>query len=505
MGIKNLFKSFGGARPPESSGYKVRFNRPISAAAIKEIFADCCDFASRSVAIGGAGGKTAELFYIDGLVSGVDVSENLINPLTNSGRFTPGQDERVSAELIIKGVVFAHIAKRRETLNDVVSDVLNGFCALVFPGGTAVTFEIRSHDKRAITPPTEEKVVKGSKDAFIEVIRANSMMVRRKLKNPNLKIKDVTLGDKTMTRVEVFYIKDFTDESLVREVLKRLENIKCEGVITSAMLEEHIADQPKTPFPQLITTERPDKFCLNILEGRVGILVDGLPMGFLAPGTFSQFFKVPEDQANHFAVASMLTVLRYAAMVITLLLPAFYVAVSMYHQEMLPTKLIQSIIDAKQSVPFPTAVEVIMMLIAFELLQEAGLRLPSSIGQTVSILGALIVGQSAVEAKVVSPVVVIVIALAGIAGYTVPNQDMGSALRICRFFMVLLAVAFGMFGLMLGVLLTVYHLCTLESYGVPYMSPLVGLGQRHASRAFLRRSMPNMKIREPELKTKDGA
>ena len=213
---------------------------------------------------------------------------------------------------------------------------------------------------------------------------------------------------------------------------RRLNKIKTDGILTSADIEENISDDPRSPFPQLITTERPDKFCLNILEGRVGILADGLPIGYLAPGTFSQFFKVPEDRAGHFTSATVLTVLRYAALLITLLLPAFYVAVAMYHQEMLPTKLMQSIIRSKQSVPFPTAVEVLLMLISFELLQEAGLRLPDPIGETVSIIGALIVGQSAVEAKVVSPVVIIVVAIAGIAGYTMPNQDMGAALRLCR-------------------------------------------------------------------------
>lgn len=506
MSIKNFFigstDKKNARSEPKFKGYTVQFNIPITAKAIEDIFTDCYDFEARKVIIGGENGKTADMYYIDGLTSGATIAEEILRPLTCDERFDPGLSEEKAAELIIDGVAYAYTVKKRTAMDDVVSDLLNGFCAIVLEKEKkALTFEVKSQDKRSISSPTEEKVVKGSKDAFIEVMKTNSMLVRRKLRDPKLKIKEVVIGDKTQTRVGIVYIKDFTNEELVNEVLTRIKNIDCEGVLTSAVLEEHVADQPKTPFPQLLNTERPDKFCLNILEGRVGILVDGLPMGFLAPGTFSQFFKVPEDHANHFIIASMLTILRYTAMVVTLLLPAFYVAVAMYHQEMLPIKLMQSIIDAKQSVPFPTAFEVIMMLIAFELLQEAGLRLPNTIGETVSIIGALIVGQSAVEAKVVSPVVVIVIALAGIAGYTVPNQDMGAALRICRFLLVIVSIAFGMFGLTVGAVLVVYHLCTLESYGVPYMSPFAGTRGRHVSRAFLRWPMTKIKISETELKT----
>lgn len=224
----------------------------------------------------------------------------------------------------------------------------------------------------------------------------------------------------------------------------------------------------------MIRTERPDRFCMNLLEGRVGLIVDGLPMGYLAPGTFSQFFKVPDDDARHFLVASFLTVMRYFAFSLALVLPAIYVAIVMYHQEMLPMRLLLSIIDSRKAVPFPSAVEVLMMLIAFELLQEAGLRLPNTIGQTVSIIGALIVGQSAVEARVVSPVVVIVVALSGIAAYCMPDQDMSSAVRLFRFLLVIAAILGGMFGVILGFGGIIYHLCTIESFGVSYMEPFAG-------------------------------
>ncbi|MGM9521005.1 MAG: spore germination protein [Oscillospiraceae bacterium] len=496
--LKSKFKKPPAPPPPPD------MQAPVTAAGIEAVFSDCYDFETRELHIGGDENRKAALCFVDGLVSGSDVAEQVIRPLTSPMRFNSGTDMPGVISMLLGGSVYVYTAKKRTTVSDAVEDMLNGFCAIVFDGeNTAVTFEVRSQERRQVSEPKEEKVVKGSKDAFVETIKINSTLVRRKLRNPKLKIRQYTIGEKTDTMAALVYLDGFTNGEIVEEAGRRLSAIKTEGALTSAVIEENLVDNPKTPFPQVMSTERPDKFCMNILEGRVGVLVDGLPLGYLAPGTLSQFMKVPEDHANHFLVASGLTLLRYISMFITLLLPAFYVAIAMYHQEMIPTKLMQSMIVSKQSVPFPTAVEVVMMLAAFELLQEAGLRLPSPIGETVSIIGALIVGQSAVEAKVVSPVVVVVIALAGIAGYTMPNQDMGAALRVCRFLLVLLAIALGMFGLAIGFVLILYHLSTLESFGVPYMTPFAGSEGRYFGRALLRKSMKVKKDTEPALKTGD--
>ncbi len=488
------------AAPPE-----VGSDAPVTAAAVESVFAECYDFASRDLHIGGDIRRKVRLCFIDGLVSGSDVAEQVIKPLTSPERFGAAADVKSVIAMLLGGSVYVYTAKSRTKLGELAGDLLNGFCALIFDAEkTAVTFEVKSQQRRSVESPKEEKVVKGAKDAFVETMKTNTTLVRRKLRNAHLKIKEFNLGKRADTAATLIYIDGFTNEGIVAEAGRRLSKIKTEGALTSAVIEENIVDNPRSPFPQVISTERSDKFCMNILEGRVGILVDGLPLGFLAPGTFSQFMKVPEDHSGHFIVASVLTLLRYFSVILTLLAPAFYVAVAMYHQEMIPVRLLQSMIEAKQQVPFSTAVEVIMMLLAFELLQEAGIRLPSPIGETVSIIGALIVGQSAVEASVVSPVVVVVIALAGIAGYTMPNQDMGSALRLCRFLLVLAAIGFGMFGVALGCALLLYHLSSLESFGIPYMSPFAGSEGRHLSRALLRHSMTDKKDREPELKTGDG-
>ena len=488
----------------KSTGDETDPSSPVSAAGLSAVFADCYDFESRELMLGGDKTKKVTLCFIDGLVSGSDIAEQVIRPLTSELRFSPETSLADSAELMLGGLVYVYTAKKREKLGDAVSDLLNGFCAVIPDGEqTAVTFEVKSKENRSVDAPKEEKVVKGAKDAFVEVLKVNTTLLRRKLRNRDLKIKELKLGEKTNTQAALIYMDGFTNKRIVDEAEKRLSAIKTEGVLTAAVIEENIADNAKTPFPQIIMTERPDKFAMNILEGRVGIMVDGLPMGFLAPGTFSQFFKVPEDHANHCIIASAMTLLRYLSLILSLLLPAFYVAVAMYHHEMIPIKMMQSIIDAKQSVPFPTAFEVLAMLVAFELLQEAGLRLPNPIGETVSIIGALIVGQSAVEAKVVSPVVVVVIALAGIAGYTMPSQDMSAALRICRFALVILAILMGLFGMAVGVSLLIYHLASLETFGVPYMSPFAGADGRHIARALLRYPMKKKRDAEPELEPEE--
>ena len=499
--FKKIFSSENGEVKKDGEH---KYCGPVSAGALSEIFSDCYDYNQRKIYVGGDESRQVVLCYIDGLVSGDQIADDVIKPLTDKFRFQDVKSKE-TIDMLMGGLVYGASVKERDDISDVIDDLLCGYCCLVFEKEKkAITFETKTPEKRSIDLPKEEKVSKGSKDAFIEVIRSNSTLIRRKMKNPDLKFKELVVGKDTKTTVSVAYIKDFTNMDIVNEAVRRLEAIETEGILTAAALEENIVDYPKTPFPQIINTERPDKFCVNLLEGRVGILVDGLPIGYLVPGTFTQFFKVPEDIANHFAVASMLTILRYMALLITLLLPAFYVAVAMYHQEMLPTKLMQSIIDSKQSVPFPTAFEVITMLLAFELLQEAGLRLPNPIGETVSIIGGIIVGQSAVDAKVVSPVVVIVVAVAGIAGYTMPNLDMAAALRLSRLFLVICALFAGIFGVAIGCAMLLYHLCSLESFGVAYMTPFAGAEGKHISRAVLRYPAKEMKLREPALGTKSG-
>jgi hypothetical protein len=386
-----------------------------------------------------------------------------------------------------------------DTMDELVTGLCYGHCAIVMKG-RAYLFQIKTDQRRSVSEPTVEKAVKGSKDSFVEALRVNTNLVRSRLRTPALKLSQTVVGRKSRTDAAVLWIEGAAAPELAQEMLRRLDALDVDGLILPDTLDSGLADSPRSPFPQLIHTERPDKFAAALLDGRVGVLAEGIPVGFLAPAALPEFLKTSEDKAQHFLAASFTLLLRWACLGITLLLPAFYVAIAMYHAEMIPTKLLLSVIQSKQSVPFSSSVEIIGMLIAFELLQEAGLRLPDPVGQTASIIGALIVGQSAVEAQVISPIAVIVVALAGIAGYTMPSMDMGTALRIFRMGLVLAATAAGLFGIVMGFALILWHLCSLESFGRAYISPsLAGQGSGGSQSPFVQRPPWTDVYRDPSI------
>jgi len=446
---------------------------PPSSTALRGIFSDCVDFQMRELRLGLDPEKRVSICWLEGLVSAETVTEDVIRPLTNLARLPDDADSRQSLTRILAGAVYNCSACRREKIDDVVADLTHGSCALLFDGaGQAVCFETRSECARAVGEPTLEKSIKGARDAFVETLRVNTALVRRRLCTPRLKIRERSLGRSTGTRVAVLYLEGRADPAVVSELCRRLDGIDAEGVLATGILEESLSDAPRSPFPQLLHTERPDRFAQYLLDGRVGVLADGLPIGLAGPVNFADFMRVAGDSSNNYLISTALTFLRWLALMLSLLLPALYVAVALYHQEMIPTRLLLSIIEAKQRVPFSTALEVIGMLLSFELLQEAGLHLPNPIGDTVSIIGALIVGQSAVEARVVSPIAIIVVAFAGIAGYTLPSQDLGSAVRLLRLGLVLAAVAAGLFGVGAVLCLVLLHLAGIDSFGQNYTAPL---------------------------------
>lgn len=461
----------------------------------EKIFRGCADFESRRVFAGGTGAAVFAC-WLDGVTSGSDVAEQVLRPLTDPDRFAALKKPADVIAAIENGGVYGPSMKKALAMDELVDAITYGNCALVFEGA-AFTFQVKTDQHRSVQEPTVEKSVKGGKDAFVEVLRVNTNLVRSRLHTPRLKLRQTTVGRKSRSLAAVMWLEGVAAPDLPERMLSRLEALDVDGVVLPDVLDSGLTDMPLSPFPQLLHTERPDKFAALLLEGRVGVIVEGIPVGFLAPAFLPEFLKTTEDVSQHFWAASAIRTLRWLSLVMTLLLPAFYVAVATYHPEMLPTTLLLSVIESKQSVPFSTAMEILGLLLAFELLQEAGLRLPNPVGQTVSIIGALIVGQSAVEAKVVSPIAVIVVALAGIAGYTMPSQDMGAALRIFRFALVLAATFAGMFGIIMGAVLLIWHLCSLESFGRAYMTPLTGGGGGSTGGTFVRRPPWRHVLRDP--------
>jgi spore germination protein KA len=285
----------------------------------------------------------------------------------------------------------------------------------------------------------------------------------------------------------------------VNKIREKIQAIDIDNISTPAFIEEFLKDNPKSLFPQIMYTQRPDRISANLSDGRIALVVDGIPFVYLLPCQLVMLMQSPEDYANHFFVGSALRVLRYIAMIVTLFLPAFYIAATTYQNQMLPVQLALSTQAAKQNVPFSSATEVIGLLIAFEILIEAGLRLPKTVGTAMSILGGLVVGQAAVTANIVSPLVVVIVALAGIAGFIMPNQDLSSGIRAVRFVFSLLAAIGGFLGLVVGLIVLITHLCSMDNYGIAYMSPFVDINESNHKDTLFRFPIKYFKKRSEKL------
>ena len=477
---------------------------PCSLAGLRERFAGCGDFTQRGICFGLDGALTLPVCWLDGAVSGNSLGLEILRPLTEQLRGAGITDPAEALSRMEAGAVYRCGVQRRLSLDDAAEDLCRGCCLVLFETlGCALSFELRTTARRSVGEPTLEKSLKGGKDAFTETLRVNTALVRQRLATPGLKLAESVIGRRSRTQVAMLYLEGVAAPDTVRELARRLDALDLDALISMGPLEEAVSDAPLSPFPQLLHTERPDRFAMHLAAGRVGLLVDGLPVGLVLPVTLSEFMKVTGDGSMHFLVASALRMLRWLALMLGLLLPALYAAVAMYHQEMIPTKLLLSIMEAERDVPFSTSLELLGMLAAFSLLQEAGLRMPNPIGDTVSIIGALIVGQAAVEAKVVSPIAIIVVAASGICCYTLPSQDLGFAVRLCRLLLLLGAIFAGLYGVGLMGCLLLLHLAELESFGVPYSAPLSSGRPGGLTRLLLRLPERLQIWRDPLLRTPD--
>ena len=445
---------------------------------IRAIFQNAGDFEERTVR---TGGQTLTAFFLDGLTSGGDIAEYVVRPLTE---LAPGTAADVYARARDGGVWCASVSEAASP-DAAAQKLVNGFCVVVFPGiQNALCFETKTGEKRGISAPEAENTVKGAKDAFTETVRTNTSLIRRHLRTPRLRLEESVLGTRTLTNVTLCYVDGITPPERVARMRARLGEIELEALLSPAAVEESVTGARRTAFPMMQYTERTDKFCQGLLAGQVGLLVDGLPEGFLAPVSLGRLMQSPEDRAVDHVSATCVRVLRYLAGLASLLLPGLYAAMAMYHQGMIPTKLLEAIIESKQNVPFPTILEVLGLLAAFEILQEAGLHLPQAIGTAVSIIGGLVVGTAAVDAKLVSPAALIVTASAGICGFALPSRDLSDALRIWRFALAALGGLAGLFGVTVGTLTLLLHVSGLSSLGEAYLAPFSAV---RAGGAFVRR------------------
>lgn len=467
----------------------------VDGRALTAQFEDAADFETRKVL---CGGQLLTVLFLDGLTSGRDIAEQVVRPLA---QMTDEAREEVLYTRALQGGVWCASVKEPESTQQAAELLVNGFCVILFPkSGKALGCEVKTGEKRSPSPPETENTVKGAKDAFTETLRTNTSLVRRHLRTPGLRLTETVIGKRTLTKVTVCWIDRLTDPELPRRMQERLSSIDIDGALSPAAIEEYVTGSRRTAFPLLEYTERTDHFCQGLLDGQVGLLADGLPLGYLAPVGLGRLMRSPEDRATDFFSASMLRLLRYAALGVSLLLPALYAAMAMFHQQMLPTKLLLSIIESKQNVPFSTLLEVLGLLCAFELLQQAGLHLPQAVGTAVSIIGGLVVGTAAVDAKLVSPAALIVTASSGICGFTLPNRELSDAVRLWRFVLTVLAGLWGLFGVTVGLLLLLTELAGLESLGRSYLSPF---GRAEVKGALVRPRLVRQKWRDGALKPMD--
>nr|WP_240374992.1 spore germination protein [Bacillus piscicola] len=433
---------------------------------LKKLYANCSDVVFRSFFLNGK--EDALLVYIDGLTQVEEIDDNVLAPLMKKTYAEQGSVR----ELLKKKVAVASVTEV-ETYTNCVSEISVGNPVVILEGSsTGFSLGLAKPETRAISEPSSESVVRGPREGFVESLHVNRALLRRKIRSPQLKMETIEIGTYTKTTVIISYVSGLADETLIKEVRNRVARVEIDGVLDSGVLEEFIEDYPYSPFPQVLTTERPDVAAGSLLEGRVVILVDGTPFVMIAPVSLYSFLQASEDYYMRFIMSTLIRWLRYAFLVISLLLPSFYVAVITFHQEMVPTALLISMAASREQLPFPALIEALIMEVTFEALREAGIRLPKQIGAAVSIVGALVIGESAVTAGIVSAPMVIVVALTGIASFTIPRYSQAIALRMLRFPMIILAGTLGILGIMLGIIAIVIHLSTLRSFGVPYLSPM---------------------------------
>lgn len=366
-----------------------------------------------------------------------------------------------------------------ETYKELVEGILAGSTAVLFDHcPKAVLVETKGWAHRSVQKPENEPIIRGPQEAFTETFRANTALIRKALHAPDLVTEIIRVGTVTRTIVGVMYLESLANPDLVQEVMRRLKSIKTAFAIDSGMVEQMIEDHPYAFTPQVIATERPDRAVASLVEGQVVIVVDNSPYALIAPATFYSLFQTGEDAYLRWPLGSVNRLIRMLGLLLATFLPGFFIAVTTFHHEMIPTDLLVSIAGNREKVPFPTIVELLAMEVAFELIREAGIRIPGVVGTTLGIVGALILGQAAVAANVVSPITIIVVAVTAIGTFTIPNYPLSYVVRVLRFVYIFLAGALGMFGLVLGAFIQFGFLTTVKSFGVPYFAPVAPTTRR---------------------------
>jgi spore germination protein KA len=444
-------------------------NLKETVAFFRESLALCSDLVIKEGVVRDARGgqlRTAVL-YVDGLADKQLIHEFITQPMVQNP--LPDEEEGIGR---LEQLITATNIRREKDRAKLMQSLLYS-STLVFLEGEAegLTISTEGWEHRFVKEPITEVSIRGPQEAFNEVLRANTALVRRRIKDPRLAVEALQIGTRSLTDTAVLYLQDVANPALVKEVRRRLQEIVVDGIQDSGQLEEYLEDNPLSPFPQIFNSERVDRTVASILEGKVAVIVDGSPYALSMPATFANFLFASEDYYSKFMAATFIRWFRGLAFFIALFLPSLYIALITYHQEMLPTPLMLSSAANRTGVPFPAFFEALLMEISIELLREASLRLPGTMGQTIGIVGALVIGQSAVQAGFVGPVLTIIVSFTAIGSFVIPSYNTSITIRMLRFPIMFLAATMGIFGIIFGGAGILLHLISLRPFGVGYMEP----------------------------------
>lgn len=437
----------------------------------EQMFEGCADVKKRTFALGQEADVACYIAFIEVTVSNMMLSDSVLgNMISRLCQLSKGDLYRYIEE---NGLGISDMAEIT-TIEDAAMLMMTGD-AVVFIDGCSKAYKIagKGYPNMGVQQVQSEQVTRGSKESFTESVKSNTALIRKRVRSHELKVKEIRIGRRSQTLNALVYMDSIVRPEVLRQVEILLERIDIDGVLDSGTLEQLLERYWRSPFPQFQTTERPDKAAMAVLNGRIVLLSDNSPVSIILPVSYNSFLQTTDDYFNRWEIASLERVIRYMASFIAMFLPAMYLAATSYHTQLLPTELVLAFAKAREGVPFSGVVEILLMETAFELLREAGVRIPGSLGSTIGIVGGLIIGQAAVEANLVSPIVVIVVALTALASFAIPNDEFAGAHRIMKFLFIIAAAFLGYYGILLGGILLLIHLAGLKSFGIPYLTPFV--------------------------------
>ncbi|AQT86132.1 spore germination protein KA [Paenibacillus larvae subsp. larvae] len=462
--------------PQRQQEFKITPSITSNTKHLSELFEGIPEFVCKELVLKNK--NKAAIAYIDGLIDKVIINRDIIRPLL----YEEWDDQHLFESAVSMGTV-----KKNRNWREIEQAILSGKTVLFVDGISYVlVLETQGWPQRSIKEPQVETSVKSAHQGFTETANQNIAMIRRYIPSTELKVKTCTVGKRGQVNISILYIADVVNKNALQEVEKRVKKINVDTILNTGELEGFIEDDPYTPFPQLSMTERPDTAASHLLQGRVAIIVDRSPGVLVGPMTFTSFFQTTDDYSIRWLVSSFVRMLRFVGAIIAIFAPALYIALISFHYEVIPLRLLLSIAESRERVPLPPLIEALIMELVLEMLREAGIRLPSPIGQTIGVVGGIVIGQAAVQAGIVSNIMVIVVAMTAISSFILPNLELGAGIRLIRFPLMLLASAFGMVGIVAGIMTLVIHLLALESLGMPYSAPISPLRLSDMKDTFVR-------------------